>query len=61
MPASLLMASSQRSISRSDVQTVNSAPLSLMALDLFLERPTQDCGMIAAEETADLQVRNAQS
>lgn len=40
------------------MQAANSAPQSLMALDLFLKRPTQNYGMIVAEETADLPVRN---
>jgi hypothetical protein len=40
------------------LQAANSAPQPLMALDLFLKRPAQDYGMIAAEETADLPVRN---
>jgi hypothetical protein len=40
------------------LQAANSAPQSLMALDLFLGRPQQDYGMIAAEQTADLPVRN---
>src|SRR5262249_48897581 len=41
------------------LQTANSAPQPLMALDDFLKRPVQDYGMIAAEQTADLPVRNA--
>jgi hypothetical protein len=43
------------------LQAANSAPQSLMALDLFLKRPQQDYGMIAVEQTADLPVRNVQS
>ena len=39
------------------LQTANSAPQSLMALDAFLERPVQEYGMVA-EPTADLPVRN---
>lgn len=42
------------------LQAANSAPQSLMALDLLLKRPQQDYGMIAAEQTADLPVRNLQ-
>jgi hypothetical protein len=42
------------------LQAANSAPQSLMALDLFLKRPQQDYGMIATEGTADLPVRNVQ-
>jgi hypothetical protein len=42
------------------LQTANSAPQSLMALDLFLGRPQQDYGMIASEQPADLPVRNLQ-
>jgi hypothetical protein len=40
------------------LQAVNSTPQPLMALDLFLKRPQQDYGMIAAEQTADLPVRS---
>ena len=40
------------------LQAANSAPQPLMALDLFLKRPQQDYGMIAAEQTADLPVRS---
>jgi hypothetical protein len=40
------------------LQAANSAPQSLMALDLFLERQPQDYGMIALEQAADLPVRN---
>jgi hypothetical protein len=40
------------------LQAANSAPQSLMALDLFLCRPQQDYGMIGAEQTADLPIRN---
>jgi hypothetical protein len=40
------------------IQAANSAPQPLMALDLFLKRPQQDYGMIAAEQTADLPVRS---
>jgi len=40
------------------LQTANSAPQPLMALDDFLKRPAQDYGMITAEQTADLSVRN---
>ena len=43
------------------LQAANSAPQSLMALDLFLKRPQQDYGMIAVEQTADLPVRNIRS
>jgi hypothetical protein len=43
------------------LQAANSAPQSLMALDLFLKRPQQDYGMIAAEQTADLPVRSIRS
>jgi len=43
------------------LQTANCAPQSLMALDLFLKRPQQDYGMIAAERTADLPVRSIRS
>jgi hypothetical protein len=39
------------------LQTANSAPQSLMALDAFLERPVQEYSMVA-EPTADLPVRN---
>jgi hypothetical protein len=40
------------------LQAANSAPQSLMALDLFLKRQPQNYGMIAADQTADLPVRN---
>jgi hypothetical protein len=40
------------------LQTANSAPQPLMALDEFLKRPVQEYGVIAAEQTADLPVRN---
>lgn len=40
------------------LQAANSAPQPLMALDLFLKRPQQDYGMVTAEQTADLPVRN---
>jgi hypothetical protein len=40
------------------LQTTNSAPQSLMALDLFLKRPQQDYGAIVAGQTVDLPVRN---
>jgi hypothetical protein len=43
------------------LQAANSAPQSLMALDLFLKRPQQDYGVIAAEQTADLPVRGIRS
>lgn len=39
------------------LQTANSAPESLIALDRFLKRPAQEYGMVA-EQTADLPVRN---
>jgi hypothetical protein len=39
------------------LQTVNSAPQSLLALDAFLDRPPQEYGLIA-EQPADLPVRN---
>ena len=39
------------------LQTANSAPQSLMALDAFLRRPAQDYGMIA-EQAPDLPMRN---
>ena len=42
------------------LQAANSAPQSLMALDLFLGRPQQDYGMIAADQSPDLPVRNLQ-
>jgi hypothetical protein len=32
-----------------------------MALDEFLKRPAQEYGLIAAEQTADLPVRNVRS
>src|SRR5262245_12303589 len=34
------------------LRAANSAPQSLMALDLFLRRPQQDYGLIAEEQTA---------
>jgi len=40
------------------LQAANSAPQPLMALDEFLKRPQQDYGIIAAEQPADLPVRN---
>jgi hypothetical protein len=40
------------------LQAANSAPQSPMALDLFLKRPQQDYGMIAADQPADLPIRN---
>ena len=40
------------------LQAANSAPQPLMALDLFLRRPAQNYGVVAAEQTADLPVRN---
>lgn len=39
------------------LQTANSAPQSLIALDAFLRRPAQEYGMIE-EQAADLPVRN---
>jgi len=39
------------------LQTANSAPQSLMALDAFLKRPVQEYSMVT-EPTADLPVRN---
>lgn len=43
------------------LEAANSAPQPLMALDLFLRRPQQEYGMIVAEQTADLPVRNVRS
>ena len=43
------------------LQAANSAPQSLMALDLFLKRPSQDYGLIAEAQTADLPVRNVRA
>src|SRR4030095_1415846 len=40
------------------LQAANSAPQSLMALELFLKRPTQDYAAITPGKTADLPVRN---
>lgn len=40
------------------LQAANSAPQPLMALDQFLNNPQQEYGVIAAEQTADLPVRN---
>ena len=40
------------------LEAANSAPQPLMALDEFLKRPQQDYGIIAAEQPADLPVRN---
>jgi hypothetical protein len=40
------------------LQAANSAPQSLMALDLLLGRPQQDYGVIAADQSPDLPVRN---
>jgi hypothetical protein len=39
------------------LQTANSAPQSLMALDAFLNRPARQYGLIA-DQPADLPVRN---
>jgi hypothetical protein len=39
------------------LQTANSAPQSLVALDAYLKRPPQEYGMIE-EQAADLPVRN---
>jgi hypothetical protein len=43
------------------LQAANSAPQSLMTLDLFLGRPQQEYGLIAAGHTADLPVRGIRS
>lgn len=40
------------------MQTANSAPQSLIALDDFLKRPQRDYGTIAAEQSGDLPVRS---
>jgi len=40
------------------LQAANTAPQSLMALDLFLGRPQRDYGMIPADQKPELPVRN---